>query len=257
MKEDKQIVAICQTTVSRRSVLEWIGKATVLALGAEFIAACSDMDAASQLDEPPKNGPDGGASSTAPFDFQFYPGDQDGELFESWGERTVDGQNIIDIIENWTLVVDGLVEHPLELSFADLVSMNRRDQTSDFHCVEGWSVYDVPWNGVHLSALFQMAKPLPSASHVTFHTQRDVYNESLPLSVALESETLLAYGINGFTLPLSKGFPMRLVVPDKLAYKSAKYVYRIELDDMPRMGFWEQRGYPYEAEVPAGRLRNG
>ena len=134
--------------------------------------------------------------------------------------------------------------------------MRRTDMVADFHCVEGWSVYDIPWNGIHLSQLTEIAKPLAQATHVTFHCVGDVYSESLPLEVALEPNTLLAYGIQDASLPLGKGFPLRLVVPRKLAYKSAKYVYRIEFDNQPRNGYWETFGYPYEADVPPERLRS-
>ncbi|MCP4602966.1 MAG: molybdopterin-dependent oxidoreductase [Proteobacteria bacterium] len=92
---------------------------------------------------------------------------------------------------------------------------------------------------------------------MTFHTQGDLYNESLPIDVVLEPKTLLAYGIGCSTLPLEHGFPLRLIVPRKFGYKSCKYVYRIELTDKPISGYWVARGYPYEGDVPKSRLRLG
>jgi DMSO/TMAO reductase YedYZ molybdopterin-dependent catalytic subunit len=108
-----------------------------------------------------------------------------------------------------------------------------------------------------LGHLLDRARPLAGASHATFHTVRDNYNESVPLSVALEPRTLLAYGVGGFTLPLAHGFPLRLVVPRLLGYKNAKYVYRIEVTDRPEEGYWVRAGYPYAGLVPARRLRPG
>jgi DMSO/TMAO reductase YedYZ molybdopterin-dependent catalytic subunit len=68
---------------------------------------------------------------------------------------------------------------------------------------------------------------------------------------------MLAYGVCGATLPLDHGFPLRLVVPRLLAYKNPKYVHRVELTDHAVEGFWVQRGYSYEGEVPEERLRDG
>ena len=79
----------------------------------------------------------------------------------------------------------------------------------------------------------------------------------MPLDVALEPKTLLAYGIDCHTLPVSHGFPLRLVVPRKFGYKSAKYIALIELADHPVDGYWEPHGHSYEADVPADKLRPG
>lgn len=268
---------------TRRSWVEWVGKATVLGLGAEVLAACGidhpgpeDGDGDARPDAGPRDGADAppgdGAAeadavadvSDAPLDapgdgpvegFPFAPGDGTAEIFWGWGERTVDRQSLSEILAGWRLRVDGMVTAPIDLSFAELVDLPRLDPISDFHCVEGWSILDVPWNGVHLETLFERAGVRPEATHATFHTLGGTYNESLPLPVALEPRTLLAYGIDGSTLPLRHGFPLRLVVPRLWAYKSAKYVHRIELTDRPVDGFWVAAGYPYDAEVPPGLLR--
>jgi hypothetical protein len=253
-------------TLERRSVLEWLGKATVLALGGGLAAACvrDGKGAPSFFDG--DAGPDGGTDGRwigvadlgcGPDDFPFSPGPKDHAVYEDWGERTVDPQDLVEILQGWSLSVDGLVEHPLQLGFADLLALPRQDQLTDFHCVEGWSVHDVPWNGVHLRTLLDLAQPQTGATHITFHCQGGIYRESLPLEVALEDKTLLAFGIDCATLPLSTGFPLRLVVPRKWAYKSAKYLTRLELVDGPVQGFWEQFGYPYDADVPESRLREG
>jgi len=309
-----------QRTLTRRTLLEWLGKGATMALGAQLAAACgadvlsgsgrSDLgadggwpwhagrgghdlgfgDDAAQPGQPDGGRPDpadGGRQSTDsgggepdagtdPADashasdgasdsdaggptprYDFEPGEPEGEFLRVWGERTVDPQDPAAILRTWQLRVDGLVRRPVTLSFADIVGLPRQDQVTDFHCVEGWSVWDVPWSGVHLSRIMQRVRPLASATHVTFHTIGGTYNESLPLPVALEPRTLLAYGVAGTTLPLRHGFPLRIVIPRLLGYKSAKYVHRIELADAPLHGFWIERGYPYEGEVPAGRLREG
>lgn len=225
------------TEITRRSLLEWLGTETVLALGGELLAACRAW--------------------AAPADLPFRPGEREGRIFEDWGVRTVDPQDLTQILATWRLEVGGLVDRPHTYFFADLTALPRTDLTADFHCVEGWSVLDVPWNGVLLGELLERAGPQPGATHVNFRTVRDAYNESLPLGVAREPETLLAYGVQGATLPLSHGFPLRVVVPRLLGYKSCKYVYRIELASKPLHGYWVGRGYDYLGEVPERRLRPG
>lgn len=263
---------ISPVTVDRRSFLEWSGKATVLALGTGLVARCqaaaqvaldalvADGALDARVDGGPVDaGPDAStapvcASPTDPLDF-VPPATT--SIFPANRERTVDRQDLESILAGWRLTVDGLVTAPRSLSFADLFCLPRQDQVTDFHCVEGWSIYDVPWNGLHLSGLFDLVGVRRGATHVTFHTVGGIYNESLPLDVALEPRTLLAYGAGGSTLPLAHGFPLRIVIPRLLGYKSAKYVHRIELTDRAVEGFWVKAGYPYEGLVPGDRLRPG
>jgi len=241
---------------TRRSLLAWLGKGCVLALGGTTMASClANMG-------PENDGglgmPDGGWEYDGDGEgFAFRPGTGSHPVYSNWGERTIDRQDLQEILQSWRLSVDGMVESPKVYTFADLIDLPRSDFLVDFHCVEGWSIYDVPWNGLHLFEIFDVVKPTADATHVTFHTIGDKYNESLPLEVALEPRTLLAYGIGGSTLPLKHGFPLRVVIPRLYAYKSAKYVERLELTDRPFEGFWVAAGYPYDAEVPASRLRPG
>jgi DMSO/TMAO reductase YedYZ molybdopterin-dependent catalytic subunit len=254
---------ISDKTLTRRSVIEWLGKATVLTLSGELIAACTTkkdffplVDARSEndLDAQKESEPRDGQSEAG---FPFYPGTTDQTLFDAWGERTVDPQDLTKILKEWRLVVDGMVERSQSFTFSDLLSLTRHDQVTDFHCVEGWSVYDVPWNGVHISEIFKRVKPLSKGSYLTLYSIGDLYLESIPIDVALEPKTMLAYGIDGSTIPLVHGFPLRLVVPRMLAYKNAKYLHRIEVTDKPIDGYWVQSGYPYDGNVPASRLRQG
>jgi DMSO/TMAO reductase YedYZ molybdopterin-dependent catalytic subunit len=237
-------VWISDRTVSRRTVLEWLGTGTVLTLGGDLTAACAAMAREAK------------AAETAGA-FQFQPGTGAGAIFEKWGVRTVDPQDLTALLGSWRLEVGGLVEAPAEFSFADVVGLPRTDQATDFHCVEGWSVHDVPWNGVRLAEIVDRVKPLPEAAYVNFRTVTDKYNESLPLAVAREPRTVVAYGVGGATLPIAHGFPLRLVIPRLLGYKNAKYVYRIEFAETPLQGFWVAAGYPYGGEVPQQRLREG
>lgn len=176
---------------------------------------------------------------------------------QGWAERTVDPQNLAAILASWKLRIGGLVEHPLELGFCDLRDLGLSTQITDFHCVEGWSVYDVPWNGFPLSKLLDLVQPKDSAKFLEIHCVGDKYLESLAVSVAREPRSILAMGIDGSTLPLKHGFPARIVVPRLLGYKNPKFVERIELVDYEPQGFWPAFGYTNHGEVPSSRLRPG
>jgi DMSO/TMAO reductase YedYZ molybdopterin-dependent catalytic subunit len=234
-------------SITRRSIVEWLGKGAVIALGAPILKACGAQDSSNPL-------PDAGIGD---YSFPFQPGSDGSAIFSKWIENTVDEHDLAGILASWTLTVDGLVATPRSYRFGELTALPRRDQLTDFTCVEGWTVYDVPWNGVPLGALIAAVAPSPRAQYVTFHTIADQYNESVPLAVAREPNSLMAYGVGGATLPTSHGFPLRVVIPRLLGYKNAKYVYRIELTDQRVDGYWEKFGYSYDAEVPRDHLRPG
>ena len=251
---------ICPTTVERRTVLRWLGNATVLTIGGNVLSACFGKSPASGIstDGADASGnPDASVEVPTSTPFAFQPGTGEGDVFTDWKANTVDSQDLEDILASWTLAIDGLVVTPLVLGFADLLALERQDQVTDFHCVEGWSVDDVPWNGVQLSRLLDRAGADAAATHLTFHSFGEQYRESLPMSIARETRTLLGYGVGGATLPLAHGFPLRLVVPRLLGYKNAKCLSRIEVTDHPETGYWESYGYSYAGEVPASRLRPG
>jgi DMSO/TMAO reductase YedYZ molybdopterin-dependent catalytic subunit len=237
-------------------VLQWIGGGAVLALGGDLLTACLGNGRETRSTQPVSN-PDGALDAGDGAAFPFQPGAGTDGIVAGWEENTVDPQNLAEILAQWTLAVGGMVSRPLTLGFADVLALQRQDQSTDFHCVEGWSVLDVPWNGVKLSRVLDRAGADPAATYLTFGSAGGIYSESLPVSVAREERTLLGYGVGGSTLPLAHGFPLRLVVPRLLGYKNAKYLTRIEVTDQPMTGYWEALGYPYAGEVPAERLRPG
>ena len=259
--------------MGRRSVLEWLGGGAVLALGAAVIG-CDDAAPAAvlspdsmpgdlgvprDLELAPDFGPDQGLGDLyAPNGaFPFNPGAGGNKVFKTWWERTVDPQDIKKILAGWSLRVDGLVDQPRTFTFAELVAFERHSMIKDFHCVEGWSIYDIPWDGVRLSTLLAAVQPKSTATHVSFHTIDSKYNESVPLAVAGEPSSMLGYGVGGNTLPLKHGFPLRVVIPRLLGYKNAKFVDRVELTNKELHGYWVAAGYPYKGEVSTHRLRKG
>lgn len=170
-------------------------------------------------------------------------------LFGSFPVRSVERQPPTAAPQEWVVTVDGLVENPLTLDNATWLTLERLDETVDFHCVEGWSVDDVRWGGVAPAVLLDRAGVLPQATHVTFYAAGGVYKDGLPLDLVRDPQTMLADRLNDEPLPSAHGGPLRLVVPDQLGYKNVKWVERLEVTDQQIKGYWEKRGYSVDAPV--------
>ena len=164
----------------------------------------------------------------------------------------------------WKLEIDGLVEQPRKFTLAQLKAMPARTQITRHDCVEGWSAIG-KWTGVPLASILAVAKPKAEARYVVFHcadafpagmgSEKESYYESIDMDDAYHPQTILAYGLNGQTLPVTNGAPLRLRVERQLGYKHAKYVMRLELvenfDDIGdgKGGYWEDHGYQWYAGV--------
>jgi DMSO/TMAO reductase YedYZ molybdopterin-dependent catalytic subunit len=148
----------------------------------------------------------------------------------------------------YVLTVDGEVENPVKLRWKDVLELPRTVSMSDFHCVEGWSVLNCQWEGVRVKDLENLVKPNPTAQAATFKCA-DNYTTSLFLSELEGDDILLAYKLNGETLEEGLGFPLRLIVPSKYAYKSALWVTGVCFTRGKDLGFWERRGYSDNADV--------
>ncbi|HET7225060.1 MAG TPA: sulfite oxidase-like oxidoreductase [Candidatus Eisenbacteria bacterium] len=150
-------------------------------------------------------------------------------------------------LASWDLRVDGLVAHPFTLSWREFQQLPRAQVRSDIHCVTRWSRYDNLWEGVAVATLLDRAQPKPEARFAVVHAEHD-YTANLPLAALRDADVLLADRHDGEPLAPEHGWPLRLVVPDRYFWKSAKWVRRIELvaDDHP--GFWERNGYHNDAD---------
>ncbi len=149
----------------------------------------------------------------------------------------------------WRLRVDGLVEQPLELSYAELRALPKAEQVSTFHCVTGWVVENVRWGGVRFHELLDRAKPSPGAGALHFVSAERPYDDFLELRQARLPDVMLAYELDGKSLAREHGAPVRVVIPEMYGYKNVKWVERITLVPRAGSGYWEQRGYDRDAWV--------
>lgn len=148
--------------------------------------------------------------------------------------------------ESFRLTIDGAVESPLVLSFAELLELEQIEDTSDFHCVTTWSQLNLVWKGVRLSELLALARPLETAQAIMAHAS-DEYTTNVVLEEALKPDVLMVYQVNGGPLPREHGGPVRMITPQLYAWKGAKWISRLEVMTEDRPGFWEQRGYSMSA----------
>jgi DMSO/TMAO reductase YedYZ molybdopterin-dependent catalytic subunit len=150
-------------------------------------------------------------------------------------------------LATWTLAVTGEVERELQLTWAELQELPRSSTVRDIHCVTRWSRFDAQFEGVHWRELAKLARPLPTARFAIAHAEHG-FTSNVPLGFLEDENALLATHADGEPLTPDHGYPLRLVVPGKYFWKSAKWLRGIELSSVDRLGFWERYGYSNSAD---------
>lgn len=148
---------------------------------------------------------------------------------------------------NWRLRVYGEVEKPVVLSYEELLQLDQVDVTCDIHCVTGWTLLDSRWTGVRLSTIVDSVKPRKNAGFVIFEAAAG-YSSNVPISEIRKDNVILAHSLFGEKLPQAHGAPVRVVVPDRYFYKSAKWIEAVKLTSRDEPGYWETRGYSNSAD---------
>lgn len=153
----------------------------------------------------------------------------------------------------WDFRVFGEVENPVTFSYEEFRALTSTRVEADFHCVTKFSVLDNDWEGVSFQTIYDLVKPKPACRFVMAHCEYG-YEANLPLEVMLDDDVLFAWGRNGEPLSPEHGHPLRLIVPKRYAWKSAKWIRGLEFMANDRRGFWEERGYHNNAD-PWGEER--
>src|SRR5436305_4964881 len=150
-------------------------------------------------------------------------------------------------LATWTLDVSGEVEEPLSLTYEQLTALPATEVTTDIHCVTRWSRFDAQFKGVHWRELAKLARPKPSAHFVLAHAEQG-FTANVPLAALEDDEALIAWQADGEPLEPEHGWPLRLVVPSRYFWKSAKWLRGLELLSSDEPGFWERYGYHNDAD---------
>jgi len=170
------------------------------------------------------------------------------------GQHTVKDLPVLDLgiypelpVTDWRMEIGGLVEAPLVMDRDALMALPRVETLSDFHCVTTWSKYDCRWGGVPMAEILDRVKPTDEANFVLF-TSYDGYTTNLPVAALFAQDVLLATCLDGEPLSVKHGGPVRVVIPQLYAWKSAKFISRIDFLAEDEPGYWEKRGYSNTAD---------
>jgi DMSO/TMAO reductase YedYZ molybdopterin-dependent catalytic subunit len=185
-----------------------------------------------------------------PVEVREYQGENLSSI-NDFRENSIKGPQHIDI-ESYRLKVSGLVENSEEYTYDEVINNHQSyEKVVTLDCVEGWSV-KILWQGLLVKDLLAEANPLLDAKVVIFHAY-DGYTTSFPIDYIMDNDILIAYMMNGVTIPPVRGFPFELVAESKWGYKWIKWITEIELsDDVNYRGYWEQRGYSNSGDLDKG-----
>jgi DMSO/TMAO reductase YedYZ molybdopterin-dependent catalytic subunit len=170
------------------------------------------------------------------------------------GQREVRNWPVLDLgvqppvgRDNWKLNIDGLVENPVIWDWEAFMAQPQVEMVSDIHCVTAWSRYDNHWAGVSAGHVLGLVKPSPEARYIVFHSY-DGYSTNVTREMFDAPDALLAHSWEGELLERRHGGPVRVVIPKRYFWKSAKWLSRIEFRTDDKPGFWELRGYHNEGD---------
>jgi len=157
--------------------------------------------------------------------------------------------------ESWVIEVSGLCANPKTFTWQELIALPKSIADARLTSVTRFSVRG-RWGGVKVADLLDAVQADSGSRYVRFWSYRMIYDTTIPIGVALRERTLLAYEFDGEPLEEDYGGPVRGFCPYLWGYKSAKSVVKVELMDHYLSGFWEQRGYPDDALIEAGKVRD-
>jgi DMSO/TMAO reductase YedYZ molybdopterin-dependent catalytic subunit len=150
-------------------------------------------------------------------------------------------------LATWDFKVYGEVESPITLAWEELDALPKTENVQDIHCVTRWSRFDARFSGVHWREVAKLVRPKPSARFVVAHAEQG-FTSNVPLEFLEDDLALLATHADGQPLTPEHGWPLRLVIPGKYFWKSAKWLRAIELRATDEPGFWERYGYHNDAD---------
>jgi DMSO/TMAO reductase YedYZ molybdopterin-dependent catalytic subunit len=150
-------------------------------------------------------------------------------------------------LATWDFRIFGEVESTIRLTWDELQDLPATEITVDIHCVTRWSRFDTSFRGVRWPDLAVRVRPKPSARFVLAHAEQG-FTANMPIEALEDEQALLAYEADGEPLTPEHGWPLRLVVPSRYFWKSAKWLRGLELLGQDEPGFWERYGYHNDAD---------
>jgi DMSO/TMAO reductase YedYZ molybdopterin-dependent catalytic subunit len=224
-------------------------------LGAAMVAACAGTGAGTSAGT--GTGADASLAALQSAEIGSYHGQNLSALSDVGTENIAGTQHVS--LDGYRLKIDGLVGAPQALTYDQVLAHDHFSKVVTLHCVTGWDA-TILWEGVRITDILadagvQSGAAAPSwiqgsePKVVIFHAA-DGYTSALPLSWIQDNDILLAYKMNGVTIPAELGFPFQVVAESKWGYKWVKWVNEIELsNDTSYKGYWERGGYSNNGDV--------
>jgi DMSO/TMAO reductase YedYZ molybdopterin-dependent catalytic subunit len=150
-------------------------------------------------------------------------------------------------LATWNFKVWGEVEQPFSFTWDEFKAMPRKAVHTDIHCVTRWSRLDADFEGVPIQHILERAQLKDSARFVLAHSEQG-YTANMPLEVLDDDDVLLCDVADGAPLTPDHGYPLRLLVPKKYFWKSAKWIRGLQFLTHDQLGFWERYGYNNNAD---------
>ena len=150
-------------------------------------------------------------------------------------------------LDDWQFKISGLVDEEVTLDWKQFNDLPQMTLDAEFHCVTQWSKLQNTWQGILFTDVMKLVTPKPEAKYVMAHCYGG-YTTNVALDVLLDDDVMFAHSHDGAPLTPQHGGPMRLVVPKRYGWKSAKWVNGIEFMAEDEPGFWEMRGYHMEGD---------
>ncbi len=150
-------------------------------------------------------------------------------------------------LARWDFRTWGEIDSPFTLTWGQFKALPRKTVETDIHCVTRWSKLGTTWEGVAIQEILGLAQLRPSARFVVAHCEQG-YTTNIPLDVLDDDDVLLADTFDGRPLEPEHGWPLRLLVPKRYFWKSAKWLRGLEFLDHDVPGFWERYGYHNEGD---------
>jgi DMSO/TMAO reductase YedYZ molybdopterin-dependent catalytic subunit len=149
--------------------------------------------------------------------------------------------------KTWDFQVWGEVEQPVRFDYEQFRALPTTEIVTDIHCVTRWSKLGQSWEGVPMQHLLEQVKPTANARFVIAHCEAG-FTANVPIEAVMDDDVLLAHRADGDDLTAEHGWPLRLLIPSRYFWKSAKWLRGLEFSSTDKPGFWEQNGYNNNAD---------
>lgn len=171
---------------------------------------------------------------------------------KKWPVLDAHGTPKIDLA-TWRFTIGGLVEKPLEWSLEEFMRLPSVRVFADFHCVTRWSRLGNVWSGIAARELARMVGVKPEARFVVADAYDYGWSTNMPIEYFMNEDSLVAWAHDGEPIPPAHGGPVRLIVPQLYAWKSAKWIKGLRFLERDEAGYWEEGGYHLRGNPWAGR----